>query len=594
MSRRGPILLVCAGLAVTTAAEAQTFNYCAFGNSNTCGKYDGNTTKCNSTNKQDIEPLHPDGYPGRLRKLAWLDCATHNCEVYNYGLPGEKTTAGVTRLPEVLDGQAFDVLLLMHGTNDVFNGISNNTIEFNLGEMDEIASARGVDTVHGSIIWFHPDGEKGTSKDNQVANLRNRVSDLAAARNRYFADPWSVLCPTQPCFDSHYAYPTDIGLHPDASGYNLMATAFSSVIREHDPPAPPTAVSPTGGEGTASTTVTWNETANATWYQVQWDTGLGEWVDSQDVCSAGSCSWPIPSLPPGDRSWQVRGRNPRGWGALSAPANFHFYSSPPNVPEAFDPEGGFFAPNPPDAFTWSDEATATNGATGYQLKVDFEGTTIFNQDVTPTCSGVECSIADPGIPWDAGNYSWQVRSENPAGASAFSPKLEFFFADSAPDIPTPLYPTVDTFDTTPLFQWTAVFGAESYRIQVDPPTNVVNELVDAATFCNATKCNWESSQTLLTDNHTWRVRAINPIGQSNFSSNQGFEVLACSPENLTLSNHTVSSSEEEAACKKITAGNNYVVAGPDGDLELHAGQKIGLEAGFVVESGGELHCRVDP
>lgn len=598
MSRRGPILLVCAGLAVTTAAEAQTFNYCAFGNSNTCGKYDGNTTKCNSTKKQDIEPLHPDGYPGRLRKLAWLDCATHNCEVYNYGLPGEKTTEGVTRLPDVLDGHAFDVLLLMHGTNDVFNGMSNNTIKFNLGEMDDIASARGVDTVHGSIIRFHPDGEKGTSKDNQVANLRNRVSDLAAARNRYFADPWSVLCPTRSCFDSHYAYPEDIGLHPDASGYNLMATAFSSVIREHDPPAAPTLVSPADGADVATTTVTWDATANTTWYEVDWEPGGSQWVEAQDACSGGSCSFSIPGLGPASHDWRVRGRNPRGRSSYSGWRSFTLYTSPPPEPGTISPDGDEFYGSPPSTFTWDDVDVATNGVTGYRLHIQRAGVTVFNEGVpTSGCNGTVCSYDPAGITWEPGNYRWRVRSENPAGVSAWSsPWTEFLFTNVAPTKPTPIQPTVDTFDTEPVFEWTHEFGAQEYRIQVfdDSSTQVFDKLLTAAAICNDTSCSWKSDTTLQIEDHTWQVRAENPLGESQFSAIKSFTVLACSPPlDLLLDSDTVNELAEEAACKTITAEGTYRV-GSNGDLELHAGDRIVFNHNFTVAPGGELHCRVDP
>ncbi|MGB6335992.1 MAG: SGNH/GDSL hydrolase family protein, partial [Thermoanaerobaculia bacterium] len=167
-------LLILALWLFDAVASAQVFTYVAFGDSITDGKYDD----------QDL-----GGYPGRLENDAGLlDCTPATCDVINEGKGGERTTAGVTRIDAVLAAGTYDVLLLMEGTNDIFKltPISTETMTFNLATMAAKAAEHGVETIHASIIWFHPEGKRGTSSDGLVEALRNAVDGLASANQRSF------------------------------------------------------------------------------------------------------------------------------------------------------------------------------------------------------------------------------------------------------------------------------------------------------------------------------------------------------------------------------------------------------------------------
>lgn len=307
------------------AAHAQTFAYLAFGDSITRGKCDNG----------DCSNTAPGGYPPRLKTL--LACGSA-CSVDNEGKDGEKTSAGVTRIDSVLNANSYDVLLLMHGTNDIWNNISNATIKANLAQMKSKAANRGVDTVYASIIRWHPDGPNGTSQDADVADLRNKVSDLADAGSGYFVDTWAVLCPTMSCFNTHYApIPPDNGLHPDGSGYGIMAAEFADEITSKSTPGTPTPIDPSG-DGGPPTSFTWNRESpiRATWYKVSIDgpsgSVLSEWFEAIDVCSGGSCSIsPTIEWETADYSWRVRGRNPNGRSNWSPDEGFFVIAGPPAI-----------------------------------------------------------------------------------------------------------------------------------------------------------------------------------------------------------------------------------------------------------------------
>ena len=79
----------------------------------------------------------PDSYPAVLAKL----CA---CRVSNHGISGETTTQGLKRLPSVLDQAMPNLVILMHGGNDILRNHSPATTKRNLAAMIEMIHARGA------------------------------------------------------------------------------------------------------------------------------------------------------------------------------------------------------------------------------------------------------------------------------------------------------------------------------------------------------------------------------------------------------------------------------------------------------------------
>lgn len=249
-----PRLLLPAALLLGAIPLSAQTNYLAFGDSITFGVGD------------DPARAQP-GYPPRLQSL--LQSVGVSATVGNYGVPGEKTPDGLSRIDNVLAlGKSGDTLLLMEGTNDINKGISLETTIFDLDTMASHAETLGMKAIHATVIPRPPDA-KYDSDNSLTDQLNGRIRNLAGQRGRREADPNEVFRNLPNLFSGFYSNaPDDHVGHPNAAGYDILARVFYDVIRGID------AVSPVPG-----VTVPATGSANinpATGIQVDvWDFGAG-------------------------------------------------------------------------------------------------------------------------------------------------------------------------------------------------------------------------------------------------------------------------------------------------------------------------------
>jgi len=422
MRRQRLAILAILLASAATQGRAQTFRYVAFGDSITQG---------NST----FDPTGQGGYPGRLDNAGYLNCTVNDCVVVNEGKDGERTSQGVTRLQGILDDDPWDVMILMHGTNDIFHEISNNTIEANLTTMDTMATGYGVDTLHGSMIHLDPESDGGMDDDmvDNVQNMRTRVMSLAASRSRYFADPWTPLCTNQSCYDNHYHDPPGAVGHPDPSGFDILTDVFRDSIVSSPVPATSTAVAPTGTIDDSTPDVIWTREAaqNATWYAFRLRDGsstiiLDAWHEAGAICTGASCTVAIGPLADGAYTWEVRGRNPRGHSAWVSTPFTVFTLLPPTESLLLAPITYTGEAEP--LFEWQREVPKV--AATYRLEVSDPGGVILD---TVYATGDACAL-NPSCSVDPFNgaplvpevlYSWRVQGENAAGTSPWTVRVEF-------------------------------------------------------------------------------------------------------------------------------------------------------------------------
>lgn len=225
MSRRSLALAALALLLpATAAAQSTTRKYIAFGDSITFGVGDSRAQ---------------GGYPPQLETL--LISRGQSVDVVNAGLSGETTTLGLSRINSVLNSTGAtsgDVLLLMEGTNDVNERVSNETIVANLDVMADRAEARGLDVVHATLVPRLPSANHDGT--NQITEeLAGAIRELAWLEERRLADPFEVFFRQTDDFTRLYVGGVD-KLHPNNAGYDLLTQVFADVLTNVDSVLPVT------------------------------------------------------------------------------------------------------------------------------------------------------------------------------------------------------------------------------------------------------------------------------------------------------------------------------------------------------------------
>nr|WP_282571395.1 GDSL-type esterase/lipase family protein [Methylonatrum kenyense] len=134
--------------------------------------------------------------------------------VINAGVPGEESAEGLIRLPEVLDSENPDLLLLCHGGNDLLRNRDEDQLRDNLRKMVAYARDRDIPVVLIAVparaLPLRPATVYGELADElELPLLESTVSDILRD-NSLRADP----------------------IHPNAAGYARLAEALHELLTE--------------------------------------------------------------------------------------------------------------------------------------------------------------------------------------------------------------------------------------------------------------------------------------------------------------------------------------------------------------------------
>jgi lysophospholipase L1-like esterase len=178
-----------------------------------------------------------ESYPYKLQALLTARYIDQTIVVLNRGRAGERAsprqggTGGVTRLPGVLDADKPQVLLLLHGANDLLAASASGLFDAAIGriitaleDMIQIARARGVRVLLANFPPQNPNGSRGGGAE-AVIELNNEIAALASDEGVVLVDLYGGLGGT----------PTGSigvdGLHPTDGGYTKIANIWYDAIR---------------------------------------------------------------------------------------------------------------------------------------------------------------------------------------------------------------------------------------------------------------------------------------------------------------------------------------------------------------------------
>jgi lysophospholipase L1-like esterase len=155
----------------------------------------------------------------------WLMQAHPEWTVVNQGINGQRSDEIRARFDDDVIAKRPDVVVIIAGVNDVYQGRDADHVQRELAAMYERAQRVGIRVVAGSIIPYNT----ATPEQNARMHAINAWIERQARDNPsiVFADTRAAAAsPANP--DLLRSSPD--GLHPDADGYRRMADAIARAI----------------------------------------------------------------------------------------------------------------------------------------------------------------------------------------------------------------------------------------------------------------------------------------------------------------------------------------------------------------------------
>ncbi len=297
---------------------------------------------------------------------------------------------------------------------------------------------------------------------------------------------------------------------------------FTTIVAA--PPAPALASPSTGATTLPSPTLSWNNAAGATSYELQVSASSDFLSIVYDQSGLTSTSLGVPGAATNNTVyyWRVNATNAGGTSGWSSAWNFTVIYLP-TVPALVSPANGATGVSVSPALTW----TSATGATGYRLQIFSDpalSTLAYQKDsITGTTWTVAVSLLN------STQYYWRVDAKNISGYGAYSDTFNFTTIIAKPLVPALVSPATGAtgVSVSPALTWTSATGATGYRLQIfsDPALSTLAYQKDSITGTT-----WTVAVSLLNNTqYYWRVGAKNAGGYSGYSDTFNFTTIVAKP-----------------------------------------------------------------
>jgi hypothetical protein len=220
--------------------------------------------------------------------------------------------------------------------------------------------------------------------------------------------------------------------------------------------------------------------------------------------------------------WRVRSVNSSGTSNWTSAWSFRTQDPVPESPVPTSPSDKATDQSLSTTVQWNSVTYATN------YRVELSNDSLFSTTLLDsTLSNSQTFMTLPDLDYDV-KYFWRVYASNATGESAASSSRSFTTEDGLPDVPqltSPLNNATD-LDTLVSFHWNASNDAEAYEIQVATDSEFNSLFFEdslSATMVENIKFEFASM-------YYWRVRAVNSVGESAWTSARTFTVREQEPE----------------------------------------------------------------
>ena len=380
-------------------------------------------------------------------------------------------------------------------------GDASNTFGFTTGQSTLVTAVNGAMGVSTSptLSW---NKTSGASTYRLEVNTKSDFTGIVVFNNNTIADTMQSL--------SGLAYNTTYYWRVTAGSNALAKTSTSSVYSFTTKLATTTLSSPANNSSGMSLTPTlsWSAVAGANTYRLEVNTSsnfTGTVIYDQNTLI--STSKIIGGLADNVKYyWRVTALNSSG-NTSDASSVFSFTTGQSTLVTAVN---GAMGVSTSPTLSWD----KTSGASTYRLEVntksDFTGTVVFNNN---TIADTMQSLS--GLAYNT-TYYWRVTAGSNALAKTSTSSVYSFTTKLATTTLSSPANNSSGMSLTPTLSWSAVTGADKYRLEVNTSSNFAGTVIYDQNNLTST------SKTIggLSDNikYYWRVTALNSAGNTSDAS----------------------------------------------------------------------------
>lgn len=164
------------------------------------------------------------GYEPKLETL--LDDNGWPSTVYNYGVAGEWSNTGAARIPGIISSLDPEYVLFQEGTNDLGFIMDPNTVQLRIQiGINNILDEDKIPVI-GTLL---PDTRGNNNNLKRIPETNDRIRDMLVDMDVQLAELYSAAS-----FNGWNSLMVD-GIHPNQSGYQLMADVWYAALLEAKP-----------------------------------------------------------------------------------------------------------------------------------------------------------------------------------------------------------------------------------------------------------------------------------------------------------------------------------------------------------------------
>jgi lysophospholipase L1-like esterase len=187
----------------------------------------GDSTTAGTPGFRSPAEVPPDGQGDVESQYAhWLMQRRPDWRVLNRGVDGERADQVRARFEREVRGAAPDLVVILAGVNDIYQGLTVDAVTRELRAMYEAARAAHLPVVAATILPYNT----ATADQNARMHAANSwIAEYASDHDLAFCDTRAAVAAPDSA-DRLMSSPD--GLHPSPDGYKRMALALEPVISE--------------------------------------------------------------------------------------------------------------------------------------------------------------------------------------------------------------------------------------------------------------------------------------------------------------------------------------------------------------------------